>query len=814
MNYVSGIGPSMAKIAIVGDFPKFEQNYLLEECCEAAGIKLEDCYITNIIKYPIEHPGNIARLGINVNEQVENFKNEIKLLDPNVIVCFNPFVLNILTGVKDIKNYRGSILSSFLGIKVIPTIHPNLILYDKSEKDDDDPSEDESKLQWKDLAWLKWDWQRIVRHSQFKGFDPPARDLVIARTALDFWRYLEYYKNKKFVAVDIETFHTIPSCISFSFNSNSAISVPLISFPDFQTTRSDLVQIWKDVATILADPSIYKIGQNFKFDEDKLMKCRNDETFFGLKVNSFYFDTLLAFKTLYPELRSSLGFQASILTEEPYYKEEGKGYNPAKDKADRLLLYNAKDAAITFECYERELDRLRTRGLDEFFFTKVMPMHPFYLAMENRGLRVDTLQRGIIHETAKESLKDLNEELTNLLSVYGIIKFNVQSPKQMKELVFGVMQIPMRKGTDAKTLDALIRNVVKDVSKKRILELIQEIRKVKKLIGTYITAQTHPDGTIKTSYNLILETGRTSTKVYSSPLTTKTMGMALQTITSDDGTTSKVGGNIRSIFIPNDGYIYVEPDLSAAEARIVALLANDPRLIKIFKYNVDIHRVTAGWIDNTSPEGLLMMFYNNENHDDCVLLAKQINDEMKKLIKTESRQTGKMFRHAGNYDIGKRTAGEQAKISEKQAGIILAKFHATNPNIRGVFHKEILDFLKANNRELTTPFGRTRTFLNRWGDNLYKEAYAYLPQSTISDQLKFSMMEISRRVPEMYIQLECHDSFLFSITPANFTDRVIRIIHEEMETPINFDKCSLKRDSIIIPAEIKVGNNWKDMNKI
>jgi DNA polymerase I-like protein with 3'-5' exonuclease and polymerase domains len=141
-------------------------------------------------------------------------------------------------------------------------------------------------------------------------------------------------------------------------------------------------------------------------------------------------------------------------------------------------------------------------------------------------------------------------------------------------------------------------------------------------------------------------------------------------------------------------------------------------------------------------------------------IAKQMNDEMKVKTTEDERQRGKKGRHAAHYDMGKHEAGIQLGVPEVVAGKFLDMIHRTNPNIKGVFHKEIQDFLNQNNRILTNPFGRVRQFLNKWGDDLFKEAYAQIPQSTVSDQVKFAMIRIERRAPWLEILEESHDSFL------------------------------------------------------
>lgn len=814
--YVPAEGPANAKLAVCGEAPGGdEEQYkrpfvgasgqMVDNLLTDIGSPREQVYLTNVVK--IRPPGNnidaLPSLGKTIDDFIPQLKAELDSLRPNAVIALGNTALTALTGYKGIEKYRGSILPCKLSdCKVIPTIHPAAILHGESE----------GMKGWKDLTYIRWDFEKALRQSKFNEYELPRRQLSVARNALDLDRYLRLHEKSPYVSVDIETFKTFPICIGLAFSLDSAISIPLF-FSDM--SHSDRISCWQMVADILANKDIYKIGQNFKFDQRLLRECCNGTVNFGFKVNSFYFDTMLAFRVLYPELPSSLQFSTSVLTDEVYYKDEGREYNPKKDKFDRLLLYNAKDAAVTYEVFEKELSELEQRGLTKFFFEKQMPLHGFYSRLELRGIKRDAFQNKVLHEKYKIQQDELEAELYELTKEYQDEPINVRSngvKGDVPRLIYGYMRLPLRKGgkTDELTLDALMRNVVKDEKKKRILELISEIRKVRKTIETYIDSDTDYRGRILTSVRICLETGRTSTGILKSPLTTTPMGLALQTVTKH----GDIGADIRSQFIPDPGHIFVEPDLSGAEARVVAILADDARLLKIFKYELDLHRITAGWIEDSCPEDLLEVFYNEENEERIKEIAAEIHGALIKRISSEARQVGKKFRHAGHYDMGKREAARQTGFSEWKTNQILTKFHATNPKIRSVFHRQIQETLRENNRVLVSPHGRQRQFLNKWGDELFKEAYAYIPQATVSDHLKFAAQRIEKRIPWCQMLAESHDSFLAQI-PSNKLECFCTVTKEELEVPIDFKNCSLNRGSLVIPAEFKMSDtNWEKMEEL
>lgn len=297
-----------------------------------------------------------------------------------------------------------------------------------------------------------------------------------------------------------------------------------------------------------------------------------------------------------------------------------------------------------------------------------------------------------------------------------------------------------------------------------------------------------------TSFNYCgTETGRTTTQKLRRPLTAEPEGLAFQCLTKF----SEVGADLRSMYIPDPGFVFIEADMSQAEARIVALLGKDERALELFdSYDktgspeYDIHRVTASWIFNKTP----------------------------KEVTYEERQLGKAVRHAGNYDMGKHRLAIMAQISEWRANKILTAFHDSSPNVRQIFHRDIQEYLRTNNRVLINPYGRPRQFLNKWGDELFKEAYADLPQSTVPDSLKRAMIRMRSEIPcygkHWFFCMESHDSFT-ALVREEVYERFCVLAKSLMETPIDFSKCTLGRGQLVIPSEFKIGrSNLKDMETV
>lgn len=255
--------------------------------------------------------------------------------------------------------------------------------------------------------------------------------------------------------------------------------------------------------------------------------------------------------------------------------------------------------------------------------------------------------------------------------------------------------------------------------------------------------------------------------------------------------------------------IFVQADSSQAEARVVFNLATDYQALKDIDEH-DYHALTASWF-----------FGGSES------------DYSKKSLGYESpiRFAGKTLRHAGHLGAGKRRASielnTQARkykiditINEQIAERALKIFHSKQPKIREIFHNGIFEIIK-NKKVLysgipygiNAKIGGRRIFFERFSEELNRQALAYIPQRTVSDNTKAAGLRIKEIFKnECRIVLEAHDALLF-IIEEKLIDSFLPVVKTEFERPINFETCSLSRDPLIIPCEIEVGYNYKELNK-
>jgi DNA polymerase-1 len=453
-------------------------------------------------------------------------------------------------------------------------------------------------------------------------------------------------------------------------------------------------------------------------------------------------------------------------------------------------------------------------GVTKFYNNFLMKLPDFYLEIENNGFCVNEAKREELIRKYVEWDERLGYEMFELAGV----DVNCSSPVQVYSLLFDNWKLPRRDGVGEEELTALLnlKNGVKYQPYRDWIEKCLERRRVRKTVSTYLMAIPDYDGKMKTTCFMCLETGRTSTGQQNPPIRPlvdvagkgkekdmKPMGTAFQTMTKH----GDIGGDVRSMYEPEPGYIFVQLDSSQAEARVVFNLATDEQALKDIDEH-DYHALTASWF-----------FGGTES------------DYSKKILGYESpiRFAGKTLRHACHLGAGKRRASTELNtqarkykipitVTEAQAERAIGIFHAKQPKIQQVFHAEVIECLKS--RKLTAPLpygidaerGGVRIFYERWGDDLFREAMAYLPQRAVTDNTKAAGIRIKKQCTEAKIILEAHDALLFAVR-IDQVDDFIPLAKKEMERPINFTCCSLPRRYLKIPCDVEIGENYRDLKK-
>jgi len=281
------------------------------------------------------------------------------------------------------------------------------------------------------------------------------------------------------------------------------------------------------------------------------------------------------------------------------------------------------------------------------------------------------------------------------------------------------------------------------------------LRQKQKLLSTYLKGKVDDDGRFRCSYNIA---GTVSGR-FSSSKNIYGTGHNLQNVPK---------GLCRSFFIPDPGYIFLEFDLSQAEARVVAWLANALPLIEGFERGIDIH---------------------TEN-------AKRIFGESNKDLRT----LAKKLVHAANYGIGSNTFAYIAGIPTARARECLRLFFNAYPEIK-YWQANVTQQVKQNHY-LITPLGRKRLFLGYFNA---PDAYSYIPQSTIGDLLNRGMTKVFNAGYEVMLQV--HDSILVQVEIGK-EEKAIKEIKELLTIPF-----SINGRELIVPVEVEIGVNWGEMKE-
>lgn len=829
--YVPGSGPIGAKIMIVTEGPSMAETAArkflvgqdhkeLDRLLMEAGINKANCWITAVSKYhipdgprgsKIPYASRAKQADIDLQVQAEELQQEINGIKPNCIIALGKTALWALSGRTEIGNYRGSILFG-MGRKFIPTYNPYHLNWQAYNPE---------FIGYWNRQIILFDLKRALAQSQFPEVKRPLRNLEICASSYQLAQFRDKYAHKTRMSVDIEANGTcVPVCIGLSLDKSHGITVPLWNCDGISTIPdSDMIQIWIILAQMLWNKEI--VGQNFNYDRDKIRRL-------GFIIRKLVSDTMFKAQAINPELSKGLAFNTSIYTEEPFYKNEGMYEGSITD----LMTGCARDSCVTIEVDENMEPDLVELGQKEYYEKFLMKLPELYYSIEQQGFRIDHVERDRLLHKYVEWDERVRYELFELTGT----EINVNSSTQIKILLFENFGLPRKDSTGEEALTELLNSVtaIKKPEHRKVCELILEGRRVRKSISTYLMAMPDFDGRMRTTYFPCLETGRSSTGQQDPPIRPtievidengkkkkKHLGIAFQTMTKH----GDIGADIRGMYVPDDYHwitvednkqelveeaeTFLQADSSQAEARVVWLLAGDEEALRLVD-EIDYHALTASW------------FFGGTEQD-----------YSKKVLGYEHpiRFAGKTLRHAGHLGAGKRRAAISVNtdarkykvpiiITEAVAERALKIFHSRQPRIQGIFQNGIIEVIKRTRtlvaplphglRHQDVPNGGRRTFYERFGDELFRQAFSYIPQRAISDNTKMAGIRIRERIPRIKIVMESHDALLFSVPDSKIREWA-PIIKEEMERPIDFTTCSLRRRHLSIPCEIEMGKNYRDL---
>ncbi|HUT62453.1 MAG TPA: DNA polymerase I [Anaerolineae bacterium] len=515
---------------------------------------------------------------------------------------------------------------------------------------------------------------------------------------------------------------------------------------------------------ILEDPAVEKIGHHAKYDA--IILRRN-----GIELNPISFDTLLAAYVLDPGSRSySLG---KLADEHLNHQMQsitdliGKGKNQrsfAEVDIESAARYSGDDSEVTLHLKEIFYPRLEQEGLLSLFHDIEMPLMKVLMEMEMRGVCLDV---AYLNEMSKEFSSMLEHLERTIYDTVGE-EFNINSPKQLGEILFEKIGLKARRktktgySTDIDTLTFLSRE-------HELPGIILEYRQLMKLKSTYIDALPAMVNTntnrVHTSYNqAVTATGRLSS---SDP---NLQNIPIRT---------ELGRNIRKAFIAPHGFVLLSADYSQIELRIMAHMSGDTVLKDAFNRGEDVHKKTASLLFGVSPE----------------------------MVTDDQRRQAKTINFGVMYGMGAFSLSEQLGIRRDEARVFIDHYFTTHAGVRTFIENTIEEARK--NNFVTTLMGRKRYVAdihskNRNVAEFAKRTAINTPiQGSAADLIKVSMINLSRRLKseglKAFMILQVHDELVFEVAEGEI-DRVQKVVKETMESALKLE--------VPLVVDIGIGENW------
>ncbi len=554
--------------------------------------------------------------------------------------------------------------------------------------------------------------------------------------------------------------------LSFSLAAGSGWYLPVGHLYLGVPQQLDLALVLDRLRPLLEDPQIFKVGQNIKYDA---LVLRNA----GIEIAGVTDDTMVLSYLTHPEAKShGLDALASDHLNHrmiPYKELTGSGQKQigfAEVEVEKAAVYAAEDADITWQIAEKLLPELPDSGAEKLYREVEMPLVDVLTRVEWQGIRVDAALLSRLSAEMGTGLARLEGEIHALAGG----PFNINSPKQLGEILFEKLGLPRGKKTKTgwSTNVEVLTNLADE---HEVAAKILEYRSLAKLISTYTDALPQlinpATGRIHTSFNqAVTATGRLSS---SEP---NLQNIPIRTAE---------GRRIREAFVPAEGNLLLAADYSQIELRVMAHIADVEALKESFASGDDIHRRTASEIFNVFPE--------------------MVTDEMRRQAKT--------INFGVLYGMGAFSLAKDLGISRKEAQQFIDSYFERYP--------AVLEFMEERKEEarqnqyVTTLLGRRCAIPEINSKNGAVRSYAernainYPIQGSAADIIKVAMVNIDRRLHaegfKARMVLQVHDELVFDVPEAEL-EQIKELVKLEMENAVPL--------SVPLVVDMGVGSNWSE----
>ena len=574
--------------------------------------------------------------------------------------------------------------------------------------------------------------------------------------------------DKKLFSFDTETDSTDPIIanlvgISFSLDKNTASYIP-INHKKIDT-EIDLKYIVSSLQNLFKDKNITVVGQNIKYDMNVLYK-------YGINMDCNIQDTMLMSYVLDSSGKHDLDTLAEkhLNVQTIKYEElvgKGKKQLVLSDlAAEDVYRYACEDADITLKLYNYFKDKMHKLKDQMILYNNVeLPLVKILSRMELVGVKVDKSKLSQLSESFAKKICELEN---NIYEIVGH-SFNISSPKQLQEIFYEEMNLPVLKKTP-KGQPSTSEDVMIDLADSHeVPKLVLEYRNLSKLKNTYTDKLgeiiNQDTKRLHTSYNqTVTITGRLSS---SNP--------NLQNIPIK----TKNGRDIRKTFIPEKGSTIISADYSQIELRVMAHLSQDQTLLESFKNNEDIHSVTAKEIFST---------------------PGQPSDQQRRVAKT--------INFGLIYGISSFGLAKQLRIDNSEAKEFIDKYFLKYSGVKK-FMGEIKKKAKVQGY-VKTLAGRKIFLPNITHSNFQIRSAAERTainapiQGTAADILKLAMIQIDKWLlsedGNINMLMQVHDELVFEVKNS--------FVEEAKAKIDNLMSNCLKLDVPLI-VDVGLGNNWE-----
>ena len=592
-------------------------------------------------------------------------------------------------------------------------------------------------------------------------------DYRLAQSEEEIRKLIDLLEKSEVFAFDTETTGLNPHTaelvgLSFSIKEKTGFYVPV------PKEREDGMKLMSSFKRVLENTKIPKVGQNIKYDALVLRK-------YDIKLSGYFFDTMIMHYLIEPELRHNIDFLAETylkyktISIESLIGKKGKNQRSMRDvDIEKVMVYACEDADITLQLkniLEEELDK---EGLKKLYDDIEEPLIDAIIEMEAAGVKIDKQYLAEYSDELGDKITAMAREIYKMAGV----EFNIDSPKQVGEVLFGKMEIPYKwrktKSGQYSTNEEKLSEIAKDFE---IAGKILEYRGLTKLRSTYVDSLPNlinPEtDRIHSSFNQALTaTGRLSSN-----------NPNLQNIPIR----TAEGRRVREAFIPGDeDRILLAADYSQIELRLIAEISKDEAMLEAFLKDQDIHRATAA----------------------------RVYDVPYEEVNSDQRRNAKTVNFSIIYGAGSTNLSRQLNISRNEATELIEQYFKQYSGLKK-YMDETVEFARENGyvstlmnrrrflRDINSRNGMMRSQAERMAINTPV-------QGTAADMIKKAMIDVHQAIQseglKSRIIMQVHDELVFDAVKTEL-EELKKIVEEKM-------KNALPGLTVPIKVEMGTGSNW------